>query len=200
MSEYSWKFFSATAVSAHTPLRISRSASWKACGSDEVSTWIRPSTSSPRTSGTHITLRMACATIEACAPYWRSARVSTESTARLRTSTWSTMVREMRSRAGSSTAPSRRRAATGCGRSWPSLESAIKARSAAGNSSKMKFMSFSISVAWSVTAPSAMLTWAIACSRCTVRSRSPRPAPRVSTTGAKWVASTERVITAGAGA
>jgi hypothetical protein len=77
------------------------------------------------------------------------------------------------------------------------VASMMKARSASGNRSKMKFMIFSISVSWSVTAPSAMLTWAIACSLCTVFSRSLRPALLVSTTGAKRVASTDRVITVG---
>ena len=198
MSEYSWKFLSATAVSAHTPLRISRSASWKAYGSDEVSTWSRPSTSSPRISGTHMTLRMAWATIDSWEPKWRSARVSTDRMARLRTRTSSTMVWEIRSWAGSSTAPPRRRAATGRGGSRSVPRSMMKARSASGNRSKIRFMILSIRVAWSVTAPSAMLTWAIACSRCTVFSSSLRAAFWVSTTGAKRVASTERVMTVGA--
>ena len=157
-----------------------------------------PSTSSPRISGTHMTLRMACATIDSCAEKWRSDKVSSDRIARFLCSTSSMMVCDMRTCCGSSMVPSRRLAATGTGASRWCSRNKMKARSASGNSSKMKFMIFSISIARSVTAPSAMLACAIACSRCTVFSRSLRSAWLVSASaGVKRVASTELVISVG---
>ena len=197
MSEYSWKFFSATAASAQTPVSISRSCSRKAYGSDEVSTWISPRHSPSSSSGTHITLRIACETMDSCAPKWRSDSVSTDSTECFLPTTSARMVRDITTFAGSSTVPSRQRAPTGTGASPSFFCSRMNARSASGNSWKMKFMIFSVSVARSVTAPSAMPTCAIARSFSTVRAMS---TPASSPGGANRVrsaAATERVMMVG---
>ena len=93
--------------------------------------------------------------------------------------------------------PLRRRAATGTGGSRSFWRSRMNARSASGNRSKMKFMIFSVKVARSVTAPSAMLTWAIACSFSTDFSSSPRGASRGPAAGTYWVTSTDFLITVG---
>jgi hypothetical protein len=174
MSEYSWKFFSATAVSAQTPVSSSRSASWKAY-TDR--TRCRPG-SAPALHRR----RSAARTWRCGSPGRRSnparemavgQRIGRQDRALPAQHFVDDRVRQP-GLAGSSTVPSRRRAATGTGGSRSFWRSRMKARSASGNRSKMKFMIFSLSVSRSVTAPSAMLTWAIACSFSTDCSSSPR--------------------------
>ena len=58
-----------------------------------------------------MTLRIACDTMDSCAPKWRSASVSTDSTECFLSSTSATMVRDITTCAGSTTVPSRQRAA-----------------------------------------------------------------------------------------